>query len=68
MQGLQASGLHAALLLEGAFGALVHSSHNEDRQRLFEAQREGGVKAYLEARDGPFHPEPMGPKSKPRAK
>jgi enoyl-CoA hydratase/carnithine racemase len=68
MQGLQASGLHAALLLEGTLGALVHSSHNEDRQRLFEAQRTGGLKAYLEARDGPFHPEPMGPKSKPRAK
>ena len=48
--------------------ALAHSSHNEDRQRLFEAQRTGGLKAYLEARDGPFHPEPMGPKSKPRAK
>jgi enoyl-CoA hydratase len=68
MQGLQASGVHAALLLEGALSALVHSSHNEDRQRLFEAQRAGGLKAYLEARDGPFHPEPMGPKSKPRAK
>jgi enoyl-CoA hydratase/carnithine racemase len=66
MQGLQASGVHAALLLEGALSALVHSSHNEDRQRLFEAQRAGGLKAYLEVRDGPFHPEPMGPKSKPR--
>jgi hypothetical protein len=55
-------------LLEGALSALAHSSHNEDRQRLFEAQRTGGLKAYLEARDGPFHPEPMGPKSKPRAK
>jgi enoyl-CoA hydratase len=50
MQGLQASGVHAALLLEGTLGALVHSSHNEDRQRLFEAQRTGGLKAYLEAR------------------
>src|ERR1700691_1088868 len=68
MQGLQASGVHAALLLEGALSALVHSSHNEDRQRLFEAQRAGGLKADLEARDGPFHPEPMGPKSKPRTK
>jgi hypothetical protein len=24
------------------------------------------LKAYLELRDGPFLPEPMGPKSKPR--
>jgi enoyl-CoA hydratase/carnithine racemase len=68
MQGIQASGLHAALLLEGTLGALAHSSHSEDRERLFEAQRQGGLKGYLEMRDGPFHPEPMGPRSKPRAK
>jgi hypothetical protein len=49
-------------------GALVHSSHNEEREKLFEAQRSKGLKAYLELRDGPFHPEPMGPKSKPRTK
>jgi hypothetical protein len=48
--------------------ALAHSSHNEDRERLFEAQRTKGLKAYLELRDGPFQPEPMGPRSKPRAK
>src|SRR3984957_10506410 len=68
MQGMLASGLNAALLLEGALGALVHSSHNEEREKLFEAQRSKGLKAYLELRDGPFSPEPMGPKSKPRAK
>ena len=68
MKGIQAAGLHSALLLEGALGALVHSSHNEEREKLFEAQRSKGLKAYLELRDGPFSPEPMGPKSKPRAK
>jgi enoyl-CoA hydratase len=68
MKGIQAAGLHSALLLEGALGALVHSSHNEEREKLFEAQRSKGLKAYLELRDGPFHPEPMGPKSKPRTK
>jgi enoyl-CoA hydratase/carnithine racemase len=67
MQGLQASGVHSALLLEGALSALVHSSHNDDRQRLFDEQHAHGLKAYLDMRDGPFHPEPMGPKSKPRA-
>jgi enoyl-CoA hydratase/carnithine racemase len=67
MQGLLASGVHSALLLEGSLSALVHSSHNEDRERLFEAQRSKGLKAYLELRDGPFQPEPMGPRSKPRA-
>jgi len=68
MKGIQAAGLTSALLLEGALGALVHSSHSEDREKLFEAQRSKGLKAYLELRDGPFTPEPMGPKSKPREK
>jgi enoyl-CoA hydratase len=68
MKGIQAAGLTSALLLEGALGALVHSSHNEDREKLFEVQRSKGLKAYLELRDGPFSPEPMGPKSKPRTK
>jgi enoyl-CoA hydratase/carnithine racemase len=63
MQGIQAAGVHAALLLEGSLSALAHSSHNEHRERLFEVQRAQGVKAYLEARDGPFQPEPMGPRS-----
>jgi enoyl-CoA hydratase len=66
MQGIQAAGLHSALLLEGALSALVHTSHNEDREKLFEAQRKQGLKAYLELRDGPFQPEPMGPRSKSR--
>ena len=68
MLGIQASGVHSALLLEGALSALAHSSHNEDRERLFEAQRRDGLKAYLDLRDGPFHPEPMGPRSKPRTR
>ena len=74
MQGIQAAGLHAGLLLEGTLGALAHSSHNEYREQLFEIQRTQGTKAYLEMRDGPFQPEPMGPRSakargkKPRRK
>lgn len=68
MLGIQAAGVHSALLLEGALSALAHSSHNEDRERLFEAQRQHGLKAYLDMRDGPFQPEPMGPRSKPRNK
>ncbi len=63
MQGLQASGVTAALLVEGALSALAHSSHNDFRDQLHEAQKEGGVKAYLQMRDGPFQPEPMGPRS-----
>ena len=52
-----------ALLLEGTLGALAHASHNEFREQLFEVQREQGLKAYLDMRDGPFQPEPMGPRS-----
>src|SRR3954452_11204230 len=63
MLGIQASGLYSGLLLEGALGALAHASHNELRARLLEAQRTHGLKAYLDVRDGPFQPEPMGPRS-----
>ena len=63
MQGLQASGVYAALLVEGGLSALAHSSHTEYREELFEVQRTQGVKAYLQMRDGPFQPEPMGPRS-----
>jgi enoyl-CoA hydratase/carnithine racemase len=69
MKGIQAAGIYSGLLLEGTLGALAHSSHNEVRERLHEAQRTHGLKAYLEMRDGPFQPEPMGPRSaKGRAK
>ena len=63
MQGLQASGVTSALLVEGALAALAHSSHNEYREKLFEVQRTEGVRAYLQMRDGPYQPEPMGPRS-----
>jgi hypothetical protein len=63
MLGIQASGLHAGLLVEGALGAMAHASHNEEREKLFAVQRAHGMKAYLDERDGPFQPEPMGPRS-----
>jgi len=63
MQGIQAAGLHSALLLEGTLGTLAQASHNDYREQLFEVHRTQGVKAYLEMRDGPFQPEPMGPRS-----
>jgi enoyl-CoA hydratase/carnithine racemase len=63
MLGIQASGLHAGLLVEGALSAMAHASHNEEREKLFAIQRAQGMKAYLDERDGPFQPEPMGPRS-----
>jgi hypothetical protein len=61
--GMQAAGLYSGLLLESTLGALAHASHNEFREKLLEAQRQHGLKAYLDMRDGPFQPEPMGPRS-----
>ncbi len=63
MLGIQASGLTSGLLLEGTLGALAQASHNEYREKLFDVHRTQGVKAYLDMRDGPFQPEPMGPRS-----
>ena len=63
MLGIQAAGVYSGLLLEGSLGTLAHASHNEFREQLLQAQRTGGLKAYLDMRDGPFQPEPMGPRS-----
>jgi enoyl-CoA hydratase/carnithine racemase len=63
MLGIQAAGVYSGLLLEGSLGTLAHASHNEFREQLLEAQRSGGLKAYLDMRDRPFQPEPMGPRS-----
>jgi hypothetical protein len=47
--------------------AFAHSSQREDFKRhLQEAQKQGGMRAFLQRRDGPFQPEPFGPRSQPR--
>ncbi|MEE9199110.1 MAG: enoyl-CoA hydratase/isomerase family protein, partial [Dehalococcoidia bacterium] len=61
--GLQSMGLSSAMYMNSVLSALAHCSHGTDRERLWEAQAQGGLKAFLEARDGPFWPEPYGPKS-----
>ncbi len=62
--GLEAMGLGAAMKVNAALSSIAHSSHGKDREALLEAQAKGGMRAFLEARDGPFLPEPYGPKSK----
>jgi enoyl-CoA hydratase len=60
-------GLRNALILNGELSALVHSSKREDFNRhLDEARATGGMRAFLQERDGPFQPEPFGPRSRPR--
>lgn len=62
--GLLAAGMAAGMLVNGPLSALAHSSHGPERERLHEAQERGGMRAFLDARDTPFHPEPFGPKSR----
>jgi hypothetical protein len=43
--------------------AMAHASYNAERGELLELMRTGGLKAFLEARDGGFRPEPFGPRA-----
>jgi enoyl-CoA hydratase/carnithine racemase len=61
--GLLAMGLGAGLLMNMPFSAMAHASYDAQRGELLELMRTGGLKAFLEARDGGFRPEPFGPKS-----
>jgi enoyl-CoA hydratase/carnithine racemase len=61
--GLLAMGLGSGMLMNGPFSALAHGSYSAFRKDLLETMRSGGLRAFLEARDGPFQPEPFGPKS-----
>jgi len=65
--GLLAMGLGAGMLMNVPLSAMAHASYNAERGDLLEAMKTGGLKAFLEARDGGFRPEPFGLKSE-RAK
>ena len=68
-RGLYAMGLRNALLLNNEFKALAHMSRSLDFFKPLDmAQRSGGLKEFLQARDGPFQPEPFGPRSKRKNK
>lgn len=61
--GLLAMGLGAGLMMNVPFSAMAHASHDAQRGELLELMRTGGLRAFLEARDGAFRPEPFGPRS-----
>lgn len=64
-QGLEMMGLHKAWLLNTELCAMARLSKREEfNQRLEEARKRGGLRAFFEARDEPFQPEPFGPKSR----
>ena len=50
-----------------AMNAISRSMIKELHQALDEARATQGTKAYLQLRDGPFQPEPFGPRSKRKA-
>lgn len=68
LSGFMAYGIGAALEVCAPYSTLAHCSHGPERQAMFNAQKERGMKGYLEERDGKFLPEPFGPKSKSKRK
>ena len=66
--GLEAMGLRAALTTNWLLSAIAHSSQRPDfnRREMMKAAMEDGMRGFLKVRDGPFQPEPFGPRSKPR--
>ena len=62
--GLLAMGLGAGMLMNIPLSNLAHASFNAQRGDLLAAMQTGGLKAFLDARDGAFRPEPFGPKSR----
>jgi len=64
--GMLAMGLGAGMLANIPLSALAHASFNTDRADLLAAMQQGGLRAFLDARDGKFIPEPFGPKSAPK--
>jgi len=64
LSGFMAYGIGAAMEVCAPYSTLAHCSHGPERQAMFDAQKERGMKGFLEERDGRFLPEPFGPKSR----
>ncbi|MFN8556819.1 MAG: enoyl-CoA hydratase/isomerase family protein [Dehalococcoidia bacterium] len=63
--GLEAMGIRNALNTNGFLSTLVQaSSDGPEVEHLHTAQQERGFRGFLEARDGPFMPEPFGPRAR----
>jgi len=63
--GLEMMGLRKAWTLNSELAAMARLTKREEfNQRLEEAKKTGGLAAFLQERDGPFQPEPFGPKAK----
>jgi enoyl-CoA hydratase len=66
--GLDMMGLRDALTFDKQMSAPAHIMLREElRKPLDDARANKGIREYLQMRDGPFQPEPFGPKSKKKA-
>src|SRR5882724_9528494 len=65
--GLLAMGIGAGMLMNAPFSSMAHASYNAQRAELIATMQAGGLKAFLEARDGGFRPEPFGPRAAPKS-
>lgn len=66
--GLDMMGLRDALTLDNQLSAPAHVMLREEfRKPLDDARANKGIRDYLQMRDGPFQPEPFGPRSKKKA-
>ncbi len=64
--GLEAMGLRNALNTNAFLSAIVQASNDgPEVEAMQQAQEEGGLRKFLEVRDGPFLPEPFGPRARP---
>ncbi len=63
--GLEMMGLRKAWTLNSELASMARLTKREEfNKRLDDAKAKGGLAAFLDARDGPFQPEPFGPKAK----
>ena len=66
--GLDMMGLRDALTLDNQLSAPAHVMLREElRKPLDDARANKGIRDYLQMRDGPFQPEPFGPRAKKKA-
>jgi enoyl-CoA hydratase/carnithine racemase len=66
--GLEMMGLRKAWTLNSELAAMARLTKREEfNKRLEDAKKKGGLAAFLQERDGPFQPEPFGPRAKKKA-
>ncbi len=63
--GLEMMGLRKAWTLNAELASMARLTKREEfNKRLEDARKKGGLAAFLRERDGPFQPEPFGPRAK----